>query len=116
MSRLFLTLRKGSGRCDVPVDLPGAGMALAYVLALALTGAVLTPASAGTPDTVYFPASDGKAELVGYLYAPASPGPHPAVVLLHGRSGPYSSKVNANCKAIERKQIHCSAFLSHHGY
>ena len=36
------------------------------------------------------------------LFLPLTPGPHPAVVLLHGRSGPYSSKVNANCKAIER--------------
>jgi len=54
---------------------------------------VLTAAGAlaATPDTVKFSSRDGKTELVGYLFTPGTPGPHPAVVMLHGRGGPYSS-------------------------
>jgi dienelactone hydrolase len=59
-------------------------------------------AQAATPQTVYFPSADGKTELVGYLYAPASAGAHPAVVMLHGRAGPYSSNVNAGCTVVSR--------------
>lgn len=48
-------------------------------------------AFAATPETVKFPSRDGKTELVGYLFKPSASGPHPAVVMLHGRAGPYSS-------------------------
>lgn len=47
--------------------------------------------AAAVPDTVYFPSRDGKTRLTAYLYKPATPGPHPAVVMMHGRGGPYSS-------------------------
>jgi carboxymethylenebutenolidase len=40
---------------------------------------------------VKFPSRDGTTELVGYLFRPATPGSHPAIVMLHGRGGPYSS-------------------------
>ena len=60
------------------------------LVALALPKA----ASAETPATVYFASSDGHTELVGYLFSPAGRGPHPAIVMLHGRSGPYSTNVN----------------------
>lgn len=43
------------------------------------------------PRTVHFESKDGKTRLIGYLYLPDGEGPHPAVVLLHGRAGPYSS-------------------------
>jgi len=61
-------------------------------------------ASAAPHDTVYFPGGDG-VELVGYLFRPAdNPDQvrHPAVVMLHGRGGPYSSNVNAACSRIAR--------------
>ena len=48
-------------------------------------------AFAATPETVKFPSRDGKTELVGYLFKPQGPGPHAAVVMLHGRAGSYSS-------------------------
>ena len=48
-------------------------------------------AFAAAPETVNFPSRDGKTELVGYLFTPTTAGPHPAVVMLHGRGGPYSS-------------------------
>jgi len=47
--------------------------------------------SAVAPETIRFPSADGTTSLVGFLFLPDGPGPHPAIVLLHGRSGPYSS-------------------------
>ncbi|MFL9924863.1 dienelactone hydrolase family protein [Herbaspirillum lusitanum] len=62
------------------------------------------PPAADAPaiDTVYFPAADGKTELVGYVFRPAGAGPHPAIVMLHGRAGPYSSRVNVSCTRVAR--------------
>jgi dienelactone hydrolase len=61
------------------------------LLALVLACAWAAGAWAGEPETVHFPSADRKTKLVGYVWKPDSPGPHPAVVMLHGRSGPYSS-------------------------
>ncbi len=47
--------------------------------------------AAQLPETVTFVSRDGRTRLTGYLYQPQAPGPHPALVLLHGRSGAYSS-------------------------
>ena len=58
-----------------------------------------------TPQTAYFPAADGKTELVGYLFVPQGAGPHPAIVMLHGRAGPYSANVNAACSLVARGQV-----------
>ncbi|MDP1536828.1 MAG: prolyl oligopeptidase family serine peptidase [Burkholderiales bacterium] len=46
---------------------------------------------AATPEPVHFSSADGQTQLTGYVFLPAKPGPHPAVVMLHGRGGPYSS-------------------------
>ncbi len=72
-------------------------------LLAAMTMCLSATASAAPPDTVYFPGSDG-AELVGYLFRPAAAaGPqHPAIVMLHGRGGPYSSNVNTACSHVGR--------------
>jgi carboxymethylenebutenolidase len=67
------------------------GGAAALALLAALLGAVAGTAAASGPETVRFPSDDGTTTLVGYLFAPAGAEPHPALVLLHGRSGPYSS-------------------------
>jgi len=68
------------------------------LIALALPGA----ASAEIPATVYFASGDGRTEIVGYLFSPAGAGPHPAIVMLHGRAGPYSTNVNADCTLVAR--------------
>jgi carboxymethylenebutenolidase len=83
---------------------PAAVAALVTGLLLAL------PALATVPQTVYFPAADGSTELVGYLYQPEGGARHPAVVLLHGRAGPYSSNVNTACSEVRRDRASpCSA-------
>jgi dienelactone hydrolase len=57
-------------------------------------------AAQAEPATVYFPSGDGTTQLVGYLFAPRGSGPHPAVVMLHGRGGPYSANVNDDCTFV----------------
>ena len=57
------------------------------------------PALAQNVETVHFESGDGKTELVAYLYTPAAPGPHPAVVALHGRTGLYSTKASGRYEA-----------------
>jgi carboxymethylenebutenolidase len=52
---------------------------------------MLAACAAAQPGTVHFPSEDHKTTLVGYIFEPQGPGPHPAIVLLHGRAGPYSS-------------------------
>jgi len=68
----------------------------------ALFSALLISSAAAEPQTVFFPSTDGTTELVGYLFRPTLPGPRPAVVMLHGRAGPYSSNVNAPCTLVAR--------------
>jgi carboxymethylenebutenolidase len=47
------------------------------------------------PERIQFLSADGKTMLVGYLYRPADAKSRaPAVVLMHGRAGPYSSLAN----------------------
>jgi len=47
------------------------------------------------PERVTFMSADGKTTLVGYLYtAKAMAGRTPAVVMMHGRAGPYSTRAN----------------------
>jgi dienelactone hydrolase len=62
----------------------------------------LPTAAAAAPDTVFLRSADGKTEIVGYLFRPQTPGPHPAIVLLHGRGGPYSINVNRDCTLVSR--------------
>ncbi len=66
---------------------------LAAVFLLAATVVRPAPALAGEPERVSFLSTDEKTMLVGYLFAPADSAkrPAPAVVMLHGRAGPYSS-------------------------
>ena len=72
------------------------------LLLIALPLLAATPVRA-EPEVVYFMSADGATEIAGYLFRPAAAGPHPAIVLLHGRSGPYSIKVNRDCGFVSRK-------------
>jgi dienelactone hydrolase len=54
------------------------------------------------PETVYFKSADGQADIAGYLFRPRAPGPRPAIVLLHGRAGPYSANFNKDCEQVAR--------------
>ena len=74
---------------------------LTRCLAVALPLLVASRAVA-EPETVTFKSADGETEIVAYLFTPATPGPHGAVVMLHGRAGPYSANVNRDCALVSR--------------
>src|SRR5262249_44806011 len=63
---------------------------------------ILASACCAEPQTVLFRSADGATEIVGYLFKPTTPGPHPAIVMLHGRAGPYSANDNVNCTFVSR--------------
>ena len=85
--------------------------ALAAVFVFAWSQAAV--AQSALPDRVTFPSLDGHTELVGYVYGrPAGPGgataakPAPAVVMMHGRAGAYSSLANGKYDATTISQRH----------
>src|SRR5260221_8558174 len=74
-----------------------------------LSVAASPPPSLGPlPDRVVFPSADGQTSLVGYVFKPEGPaaGRTPAVVLMHGRAGPYSSLANGKYDATTLSQRH----------
>jgi carboxymethylenebutenolidase len=76
--------------------------AIAAALGLALIAPIPAPrpalaqTPAPLPERVTFMSADGRTTLVGYLYRPArmSAPRVPAVVMMHGRAGAYSSRAN----------------------
>jgi carboxymethylenebutenolidase len=60
------------------------------------------------PERVTFPSSDGRTTLTGYLFTPADGRPRsvPAVVMMHGRAGAYSSNAKGRYDATTLSQRH----------
>jgi dienelactone hydrolase len=98
------------------------GVARAFSLGLLLAGLLAgghpATAAGGEPETVRFPSADGKTSLVGYLFAPSGDAARPAIVLLHGRGGPYSTLARGVYSAATLSQRHASwgRFWASHGY
>src|ERR1700748_1849643 len=74
--------------------------------AFLLSALAVVPVQA-EPETVYFKSADGQTEIAGYLFKPKASGPSPAIrgpaiVLLHGRAGPYSANFNKECTSVAR--------------
>jgi dienelactone hydrolase len=58
-------------------------------------------------ERVTFPSADGKTTLVGYVFMPAAPSASmPAVVMMHGRAGAYSSAAKGRYDASTLSQRH----------
>ena len=79
------------------------------VAAAALLSIAASPPPIGPlPDRVMFPSADGATTLIGYVFKPE--GPHaarsPAVVMMHGRAGPYSSLADGRYDASTLSQRH----------
>jgi carboxymethylenebutenolidase len=57
-------------------------------------------------------------KLVGYLFEPSEGGRHPAVVMLHGRAGPYSSLANGfyNSATLSKRHKEWGNFWAARGY
>lgn len=75
-------------------------MTMRFLILLASAGCCF----AADPKTVHFQSEDHQTRLVGYLFEPSGGGPHAAVIMLHGRAGPYSSLA---------KGVYTAATLSH---
>jgi dienelactone hydrolase len=92
--------------------------AIAHLLALVLLVLGGAASAAGAPETVRFPSADARTTLVGYLFAPGGTGPHPALVLLHGRSGPYSSAAHGvyTAATLSGRHLAWGQFWMQRGY
>lgn len=89
-----------------------------WILAAAIVslGAQSRPGS--NAETVRFRSADGKTNLIGYLFRPAGRGPHRAVVMLHGRAGPYSSLAKGvyDAKTLSKRHKFWGEFWASRGY
>ena len=70
------------------------------------------------PATVHFPSKDGQTKLTGFLFAPSRGGAHPAVVLLHGRAGAYSSLAHGvyDSATLSKRHKEWGEFWAARGY
>jgi carboxymethylenebutenolidase len=72
------------------------------------------------PERVVFPSADGRTMLIGYLFAPAhrSSGLAPAVVMMHGRAGAYSTSANGRFDAgtLSRRHVAWGNLWAEQGY
>ncbi len=95
-----------------PVLAAGCRAAVLLVFTVNIASAAV-PAEAGS-----FASRDGKTQLTGYLFRPDAPGPHPAVVMLHGRSGPYSSLAKGvyTTETLSKRHKMWGEFWSGRGY
>lgn len=75
---------------------------------IVLSACSLAAARADAPERLTFPSNDGKTTLVGYLFKP-EPMPAarvPAVVMMHGRGGAYSSSAKGTYDATTLSRRH----------
>jgi dienelactone hydrolase len=84
-----------------------AAVSAATALALLAVQGARVPA-AEAPEHVTFLSADRTTTLVGYLYKPQAPRATrvPAVVMMHGRAGPYSSRANGLYDATTLSKRH----------
>jgi dienelactone hydrolase len=86
-----------------------AAFAVAIIATMSLIGAANGASPSGPlPDRVTFASADGKTTLVGYVFKPegAHPARTPAVVMMHGRAGAYSSAANDRYDASTLSRRH----------
>jgi len=85
-----------------------AGAACAAAGLILLASPTARAFAADTPERVTFSSADRKTTLVGYVYTPE--GAHaahvPAVVMMHGRAGPYSKRANGVYDATTLSKRH----------
>ena len=69
-------------------------------------------------SSVQFDSADQRTRLTGYLFTPAGAGPFPAIVLLHGRAGLYSSRPGApvSLDGLSVRHRHWAQRLADDGY
>jgi carboxymethylenebutenolidase len=86
---------------------------------LSMISASAKAQSADLPERVTFPSADAHTILVGYLYRPLIPAAQaPAIVMMHGRSGAYSSKANGiyDGSTLSKRHKAWGGLLAQQGY
>jgi dienelactone hydrolase len=92
---------------------------------VAVTGLLLVLGSSAAvaqepgPQQLEFPSADGRTKLVGYLFAPDERNaPLPAIVLMHGRAGTYSTLAHGRYDSTTLSKRHqmWGRFWSGQGY
>ncbi len=95
-------------------------VALAAALGCVSLGAAPLPPMLPLPERVSFPSADGATMLTGYLFRPQTqPAAQvPAVVMMHGRRGVYSSLANGNYSSatISRRHQEWGHIWARQGY
>ena len=94
-------------------------VAVIVVGILSLTFALPALAASKEPRTVHFLSDDGTTMLVAYLYRPEGvTGQAPAVVMMHGRAGPYSSLAKGvyDAKTLSKRTKDWAALWTGQGY
>lgn len=95
-------------------------VALAAALGCVSLGAAPLPPMLPLPERVSFPSADGTTMLSGYLFRPEKPpaARAPAVVMMHGRGGVYSSLAKGNYSAatISRRHQEWGHIWARQGY
>jgi carboxymethylenebutenolidase len=86
----------------------GIVFAVSFAAAIAGLPAVTSGDDRLLPERVTFPSSDGRTTLIGYLYTPLGQRPArvPAVVMMHGRAGAYSTLAKGRYNASTLSQRH----------
>lgn len=95
-------------------------VALAGALGFLSLGAAPRPPMTPLPERVTFASADGATTLTGYLFRPetAPSAPAPAVVMMHGRAGVYSTLANGSYGAatISRRHQEWGHLWARQGY
>jgi dienelactone hydrolase len=83
---------------------------IGFSFALAILLAAFGARADAVPERVTFLSADGGTLLTGYLFVPAHPGAArgPAVVMMHGRAGAYSTNANGRYDATTLSQRHAA--------
>ncbi|WP_051335347.1 dienelactone hydrolase family protein [Methylocapsa acidiphila] len=95
---------------------------LLFLFTLVVAVAPFDPARStdNPPKPVSFPSLDGKTQLVGYVFMPetAARSPRPAIVMMHGRAGPYSSTANGvyDASTLSRRHAAWGRFWADQGF
>jgi carboxymethylenebutenolidase len=91
-----------------PVRVHAATGTATLALLLALAAAPAPTQDDDLPERVSFPSADGRTMLTGYVYRPRDTGNArvPAVVMMHGRGGAYSSLADGRYDASTISQRH----------
>jgi dienelactone hydrolase len=94
-------------------------LAIAALNGLSISSTPVTAEATGPPERVTFLSADGHTMLVGYLYRPLKSGAQaPAIVMMHGRSGAYSSKAEGiyDASTLSKRHKAWGDLLGQQGY